>query len=60
VQVSGGVPEKLLELAQRLPPLLLVLLLLIRDELVHKVGQDGGDGLQDHHRRYGVRILLVP
>ena len=60
MQVGRSVPEQLLELAEGLPPLLLVLLLLVRDQLVHEVGQDGGDRLQDHHRRYRVRVLLVP
>ena len=60
VQIGGRISQELLQLAEGLPPLLLVLLLLLGDQLVHEVGQDAGDRLQDHHRRNRVSVFLVP
>ncbi len=60
VQVDGGCPEQLLHLTEHLPPGLLVLLLKGRYELVEEIGQQAGDGLEDHNGRHRIAVFLVP
>jgi hypothetical protein len=60
VQRRRRLPEQLLELVQRVPPLRLVFCLQLGDSLVVEVDQDGGDGLEDGDRGDGVAVFSVP
>jgi hypothetical protein len=60
VQRRRRLPEQLLELVQRVPPLRLVFRLQLGDSLVVEVDQDGRDGLEDGDRGDGVAVFSVP